>query len=64
MKKKILPSQCRVKDIERGNFFESLAVDQFNEGARFYEQDSAYGDRCNQRFQLLTDVSKFFKGGK
>ena len=56
--------QCRLKDIERGNFFESLATDQFNEGARNYVQNPAYANRCNQRFQLLTNVSKFLKGDK
>ena len=56
--------QCRLKDINRGSFFESLAVQQFEEGARNYVQNPAYANRCNQRFQLLTDVSKFLKGGR
>ena len=56
--------QCRLKDINCGSFFESLAVKQFEEEARHYVQDRAYANRCNKRFQMLIDVSKLLKGGK
>ena len=46
------------------NFLENLAIKQFDEGARNYLQNPAYANRCNKRFQLLTDVSKLLKGGK
>ena len=46
------------------NFLENLATDQFKEGARNFGKSSNYANRCNQRFQLLTDVSKFLRGDK
>ena len=55
--------KCRLEQVERGKFFESLAETQFQEGARNSLHNPAYADRCNKRFQLMMDVSKFFKGG-
>ncbi len=56
--------KCRLKQVERGNFFENLAEVQFKEGARNHPQNPDYANRCNFRFQLLTDVAKILKGDK
>lgn len=46
------------------DLLENLATEQFKEGARHYDKSPRYGDRCNQRFQFLTDVANLLKGNK